>query len=137
MTKSDLDRAVSARLAEVNQALSTLDDETALGAAALFLPWEAGTSYSAGERVLYGERLYRCVQPHTSQPGWEPENTPALWTEVAQPGTIPVWRQPTGAQDAYQLGDRVHYPGEGDPVYRSTVDNNVWAPDVYGWEREE
>lgn len=40
----------------------------------------------------------------------------------------------TGAQDAYQTGDKVYYPGEGDTVYISTVDNNVWQPGVYGWE---
>jgi hypothetical protein len=28
------------------------------------------------------------------------------------------------------LGDRVTFEGA---VYESTVDNNVWAPNVYGW----
>ena len=59
---------------------------------------------------------------------------PALFTNVAEPGTIPVWVQPTGAQDAYNTGDKVHYPTADDPVYVSTCDANVWAPDVYGWE---
>lgn len=31
-------------------------------------------------------------------------------------------------------GDKVHYPTKDDSVYVSIVDNNVWAPDVYGWE---
>lgn len=49
-------------------------------------------------------------------------------------GEIPVWRQPTGAQDAYHLGDKVHYPDAEGPVYISTVDDNVWTPGVYGWD---
>ena len=87
---------------------------------------------------VYAEdgKLYRCVQAHASQDGWEPDKTPALWTEVAKPGEIPVWRQPTGAQDAYNKGDKVHYPTADDPVYVSTIDANVWSPDDYpqGWE---
>lgn len=58
----------------------------------------------------------------------------ALWTEVAEPGAIPVWKQPTGAQDAYMTGDKVHYPDADGSVYISTVDNNVWSPDAFGWE---
>jgi pyridoxine kinase len=52
-------------------------------------------------------------------------------------GTIPVWKQPTGAQDAYMTGDKVRYPDEQGEVWVSTVDNNVWEPGVYGWEKEE
>jgi hypothetical protein len=87
-----------------------------------------------GKRISYGGKLYKCVQAHTAQDGWEPPNVPALWTEVAKPGEIPVWRQPTGAQDAYNKGDKVHYPDKDGPIYVSTVDSNVWGPGVYGWE---
>lgn len=134
MTKTELDAAVNARLAEINTALGTLDDETALEVKTLFPAWEAGVSYGVGERRQYDSKLYKCVQAHTFQAGWEPPNVPALWTEIAEPGTIPVWRQPTGAQDAYNRGDKVRYPDEAGAVYVSTVDNNVWEPGVYGWE---
>ena len=40
------------------------------------------------------------------------------------------------SRDAYMTGDRVHYPTETDPVYTSTIDNNVWEPTVYGWAAE-
>ena len=117
----------------IEKAAESLPDEDALEAVELFPIWEADTAYTADERVQYGEKLYRCVQSHTSQADWTPDATPALWTEVAKPGEIPVWKQPTGAQDAYMTGDKVHYPTKDDPVYISTVDNNVWSPDVYGW----
>ena len=118
----------------IEQAAESLPDEDALEAVELFPVWEADTEYTTDERVSYAEKLYRCVQSHTSQADWAPDATPALWTEVAKPGEIPVWKQPTGAQDAYMKGDKVHYPGKDDPVYVSTVDNNVWEPGVYGWD---
>lgn len=134
MTKTELDQAVNARLSQIKAVLSTLEDATAVELITLFPVWATGASYTADERVSYADKLYRCVQSHTSQADWTPDATPALWTEVAKPGEIPVWKQPTGAQDAYQKGDKVHYPGNGDPVYISTVDNNVWEPGVYGWD---
>lgn len=121
----------------IEKAAVSLPDEDALEAVELFPAWVIGMSYAADERVGYADKLYRCVQSHTSQADWTPDATPALWTEVAKPGEIPVWKQPTGAQDAYQKGDKVHYPTADDPVYISTVDNNVWSPDTYGWEPAE
>lgn len=119
------------------KASASLPDEDALSAVELFKPWVADTAYSVDERIRYGGKLYRCVQGHTSQADWTPDTTPALWTEVALEGVIPVWRQPTGAQDAYAKGDKVHFPTVEDAVYISTVDSNVWQPGVYGWEMIE
>lgn len=117
----------------MHKASASLPDEDALEAVELFPAWAADTAYEMGIRVRYSDKLYRCEQAHTSQAGWEPPNVPALWTEVAKPGEIPVWRQPTGAQDAYMKGDRVHYPDKDGPVYESTMDYNTYAPDMYGW----
>lgn len=118
----------------LHKASASLPDEDALEAVELFPLWGVGIEYAVDVRIRYEDKLYRCVQAHTSQNGWEPPTTPALWTEVAKPGEIPVWRQPTGAQDAYNTGDKVWYPEKDTTVYRSTVDNNVWQPGVYGWE---
>lgn len=118
----------------IEKAAVSLDDEDALNGVELFPAWAAGVAYTADQRIRYEKKLYRVVQAHTSQEGWEPDKTPALWTEVARPGEIPVWKQPTGAQDAYMTGDKVHYLTADDPVYISTVDNNVWQPGVYGWD---
>ena len=118
----------------LEKAAISLDDTDALEAVEFFPLWKADTAYTLGERIRYGEKLYRCEQAHTSQTGWEPPNVQALWTEVAKPGEIPVWRQPTGAQDSYMTGDKVHYPDKDGPVYISTMDYNTYAPNVYGWE---
>ncbi len=124
----------------LHKASTSLPDEDALEAVELFPAWAAGETtginYAVGDRVRYEGKLYKCVQAHTSQIGWEPPNVPALFTEVAKPGEIPVWKQPTGAQDAYNKGDKVWYPDKSGAVYISLIDNNVWAPDAYpaGWE---
>lgn len=118
----------------IEQAAESLPDEDALEAVELFPGWATDTEYTTDERVSYADKLYRCVQAHTSQADWTPPTTPALWTEVAKPGEIPVWKQPTGAQDAFMKGDRVWFPEKDTTVYVSTVDNNVWQPGVYGWE---
>lgn len=119
----------------MEKAAVSLPDEDALEAVELFPAWKADTAYALDERIRYGEKLYRCVQAHTSQADWTPFETPALWTEVAKPGEIPVWRQPTGAQDAYNIGDRVWFPDRGDKVYESTINANVFSPVEYpaGW----
>lgn len=120
----------------IEKASASLPDADAIEAVELFPLWGVGIAYAVDVRIRYADKLYRCVQAHTSQSGWEPPATPALWTEVAKPGEIPVWRQPTGAQDAYMTGDKVWYPEKDTTVYRSIIDNNVWAPDAYpaGWE---
>lgn len=123
--------------AMINKAAASLDDSDALTAVEMFPVWAPGVAYLVSERVRYDGTLYRCEQAHTSQEGWEPDTAQALWTQVAEPGEIPVWRQPTGAQDAYRLGEKVHYPDANGPVYVSTIDYNTYQPGVYGWDEED
>lgn len=109
-----------------------LTDEQAIEVPDLFVQWQAGVAYDADKRVAYGDRLFKCVQAHTSQADWTPDATPSLWVEIAKPGEIPEWRQPAGSHDAYAKGDRVRY---GDKVYESIIDGNIWSPEDYpaGW----
>lgn len=53
---------------------------------------------------------------------------------VAKSGEIFEWVQPTGAQDAYRIGDKVYFPTKDDLIYICTYDYNTYAPNVYGWE---
>lgn len=50
-----------------------------------------------------------------------------------EPEEWPEWVQPTGAHDAYGVGDKVTYNGKH---YVSKIAGNVWSPDAYpaGWE---
>ena len=109
-----------------------LDDVAALDAMVIYPAWEADTAYAIGQRVRYGDKLYKCVQAHTSQGDWMPSATPALWVRVSVE-EWPEWVQPTGAHDAYAKGDKVTYKGKR---YISLIDGNTYSPDAYpaGWE---
>lgn len=123
----------------------TLTDDEAMEIATVYPAWASGTAYAVGTMVTYGTnevgdpQIYRCVQAHTSQDDWTPDKTPALWTAIGlAPDDVPIWSQPTGAHDAYNKGDRVHYPGASDPIYESLKDGNVYSPEAYpaGWRKE-
>lgn len=119
------------------KASASLSDEDALNGMELFDAWQIDTFYERGVRLRYGGKLYRVEQAHTSQADWLPDITPALYTEVAKPGEIPVWRQPSGAQDAYMTGDKVWFPERDTTVYESLIDYNVYSPEAYpaGWKQ--
>lgn len=110
---------------------SDLTDAQALEMPAAFPNWASGKAYEIGDRVRYGEKLYKCAQAHSAQADWTPDVVPALWVEVALPGEVAEWKQPTGAHDAYNTGDVVMYNGG---KFVSTVDNNSWMPGIFGWD---
>lgn len=114
----------------IERAAQSLDDAAALQAVCLHPHWAAGQAYAAGYKVQHNGALYKCVQAHTSQADWAPDATPALWVVVSI-DEFPEWVQPTGAHDAYNIGDKVSYNGKH---YICTADANVYAPDVYGWK---
>lgn len=114
---------------KLDLATSYLDDEQAELVTELFRLWESGIEYDVDDRRQYDGILYRCVQAHTSQAGWEPPNVPALWVRTSV-DEWPEWIQPTGAQDAYNIGDKVSH---NEKHWISGVDSNVWEPGVYGW----
>ncbi len=121
----------------IEKASASLPDEDALEAVELFPAWQMDTLYERGIRLRYAGKLYRVEQTHTSQADWLPDITPAIYTEVAKPGEIPVWRQPSGAQDAYNKGDKVWFPEKDTTVYESRIDANVYSPEAYpaGWKQ--
>ena len=117
----------------IRQQINTLpvDDNTALRMVEFYPEWAAGQDYTAGYKVQYGGKLWRCLQNHTSQEGWEPESTPSLWAKVLipDPDMIPEWEQPDST-NPYSAGDKVTHNGK---TWVSDINNNVWEPGVYGW----
>ena len=69
-------------------------------------------------------KLYRVVQPHTSQSDWSPDRTPALFVEISVE-EFPQWKQPTGAHDTYNKGDKVSDEGKH---WISNKDGNIYKP---------
>ena len=112
----------------VHKAAISLNDEDALEAVELFPAWAVGKAYAIDDRIRYGEKLYRCVQAHTSQADWTPDVTPALWTEVAKPGQGDTPGNPIPYSGNMALISGKYYVQDG-VTYRCTRDtvNPVYA----------
>ena len=131
-TEPALEQVMEAVKKILSSETAALSDEDALNVAALYPTWASrvGEEVQAGERLWYDGKLYKVVQTHTTQEDWTPDATPALYTEISIE-EYPEWVQPTGAQDAYNTGDKVSHNGKH---WESLVDSNVWEPGVYGWQ---
>lgn len=131
---SNLDKMAEYR-DPIDDVLPILTDEQAEQLTNLYPDWNIDISYSVGVRVKYNGKLYKCIQDHTSQIGWEPNVATSLWSRTGEdptnPDAIPEWVQPTGASDAYKTGDQVTH---NNSTWISLVDSNVWEPGVYGWD---
>ena len=53
-----------------------------LKAKELYNEWAVGKSVTTGERLRYGDRLYKVTQPHTTQADWTPDITASLYTVI-------------------------------------------------------
>ena len=126
-----LERAIQMR-SQLDKITKDFDDEKALDNKELYPDWNGnGVQLSVGTIVYYNENLYRVIQAHTTQSDWTPDVAVSLFVKISI-DEFPEWVQPTGAHDAYKNGDKVTYNNEH---WQSTVDNNVWQPGVYGWEK--
>ena len=117
-----------------------IDEITASEHMEMFLPWDDKSTFEVGNlrtRTFENEgiKLYQCLQAHTGQIGWEPENVPALWKElvIAKDG-LPIWSQPICVTDAYMKDSEVWHK---DNIWVSDYDNNVWEPGMFGWHIKE
>ena len=109
-------------------------------------PIGAHNAYSTGDRVHYPGADGDVYESLIDGNCWSPDAYPQGWSKVedgehgggedAPTETYPAFVQPTGAHDAYGIGDRVTYKGK---VYESTIDGNTYAPDAYpqGWTEVE
>lgn len=104
--------------------------------------WELGVDYELDDKVRYKGKVYKVTIPHDSQPNHEPDRANNLFTEYLSPqiqnedGTttevINDFKKPTGAHDAYSIGDKVRFDGK---IYECKKDNIVHSPREYpdGW----
>lgn len=115
------------------QQINTLavDDNTALRMLTFYPEWAAGTAYTVGYKVCRDGKLWRVVQAHTSQTGWEPENAASLWEQINEThaGTmddpIPYSGNMALTNGLYYMQDRVIYKctrDTGNPVYHALSD---------------
>ena len=116
LTESEVSRLLIAQ--QINTL--TVDDNTALRMVAFYPEWASGTDYTAGFKVRRGGKLWRVLQAHTSQAGWEPENAASLWTEICEShaGTL---EDPIPYSGNMALESGKYYSQDG-KVYRCTRD---------------
>lgn len=113
-----------------------IDEVTAFEHASLFAEWAPNISYKQKAIRKYEDKLYKCLQDHTSQDGWDPSQAPSLWKVVGDPTEEwPEWSQPVGAGDGYALGDKVSHNGKH--WISNFNGENIWEPGIYGWNEVE
>lgn len=105
----------------------TVDDNTAMRMKEFYPEWAADTAYTVGFKVQRNGKLWRVLQAHTSQVGWEPENAASLWEQINETHTgelsDPI---PYDGNMALEIGK--HYIQNG-AIYLCTRDtvNPVYA----------
>ena len=106
----------------------TVDDNTALRMLAFYPEWAAGMAYTVGYKVRKDGKLWRVVQAHTAQTGWEPETAASLWEQINErhAGTmddpIPYSGNMALTAGLYYMQDLVIYKcarDTGNPVYHA------------------
>lgn len=123
---------------KLDMACTFLTDVQAEEVTVLFPEWEVGVQYRKedkekgipADRRQYKGLLYKCIQSHISQSDWTPDIAVSLWVRTSTE-EWPEWKQPQGAHDAYNKGDKCSYKGKH---YICTADGNIYPPDVFGWE---
>ena len=123
--------AASLQVAKIQA--QTLDDEDAMTVQSLYPEWSPDSvTYPKDHKVNRNGMLYKCLQAHTSQASWAPEDAPSLWAKILNPDpeVVPDWEQP-GSTNGYAKGDKTKHNGK---TWESLVDNNVWEPGVVGTE---
>lgn len=97
------------------------------------LVWVENEEVELGYVRTYNDVNYECIQAHMTLASWIPPNTPTLWKKITVGAECSPWVQPTGAHDAYNIGDCVTFNGQ---TYTSKINANVWSPTVYpaGWQ---
>ena len=108
--------AAQAMRVTIESAAALLSDGQAAAVPSLSKLWVVGESVKTGDRRYYPptDRLYKCVQPHTTQADWTPDLTPAMWAviDIAHAGTQddPI---PAAKGMEYEYGKYYSDPDDG------------------------
>lgn len=107
---------------------SELSEDELLDMIEVYPEWEAGVDAKLNQLFRHNDKLWKVLQAHTTQADWTPDTAASLFTQVVPPGTIPVWEQPSGSQDAYDTGAKVEWPDGSGTIWQSTISANTTEP---------
>ena len=109
----------------------SVDDHTALRMLGFYPQWAIGTEYAMGFKVQRNSKLWRCIQAHTAQEGWGPENATSLWEQINETHTGEL-SDPVPYEGNMALESGMHYiqngviylciRDTGNPVYNVLAD---------------
>ncbi|HEU5381303.1 MAG TPA: carbohydrate-binding protein [Ktedonobacteraceae bacterium] len=87
-----------------------------------------GVQYHAGDLVTFQGNTYMCLQPHTSQPGWDPVSAPSLWQlQSGQPTPTPTsTATPAPTPTSTATPTPTATPAPGAPAKPSISIQKVW-----------
>ena len=110
--------------ASIVQAAQYAPDDLAIKNHNLYDGWSADSvEYNVNEKVRFHGALYKCRQKHTSQVGWEPEKTPAMWEVIDEVHTGTVTDPIPAAIGMVYEKDK--YYSENDVIYLCIRDSEV------------
>ena len=128
-------RAEALRLrAIVEQAASSLDDQTASTAPALLRRLKQdGQLVSSGTRINWGGVIKRAAVDLWDTAANTPDNAPTLWEDIDYRDGYRVIPETITAGTAFALDELGWW---GDKLYKSKLAANVYTPEQYpaGWE---
>ena len=64
-----------------------VDENSALRMVGYYPEWATHTPYHVGYKVRHNGKLWRVVQAHTAQDGWQPGSAPSLWEQINETHT--------------------------------------------------
>ena len=104
--------------------MQSIDGNDALTAMSLYPQWEISTAYIAGYKLTYDGKLWRVLQAHTSQIGWEPSTATASLFEQIEEIHIGTIDDPIPYNGNMALESGLYYVQENQ-IYLCTRDTIV------------
>ncbi|ORX36995.1 hypothetical protein BCR36DRAFT_586425 [Piromyces finnis] len=88
--------------------------------------WKPNTLYEPkGLKIEYEGVIYELIQPHTSQYGWEPTQTPAIWKVSEDQEGVKFRRQDEEMKQKMTLKERDDVPYQWVPYTGSMPENAI------------
>lgn len=119
----------------IEQAATSLDDQTASSAAMLFPALKQdGALIKAGTRINHGGVIKRASTDLWDTTENSPDNAPALWEDISYREGYRIIPDTITAGTAFAEGECGWW---GDRLYKSLIPANVYTPEAYpsGWEQ--